>query len=71
MADEHPRRLTGRHPHGYGLDVQEDDVRRWAKDHGHKLVAILPDEGVSGSNGLDTREALPEAGFAVHLGNGV
>ena len=53
---------------GYGLDVQEDDVRRWAKDNGHKIVALLADEGVSGSNGLDTREALPEALMALNAG---
>ena len=46
---------------GYGLDVQEADVRAYAKAHGHKIVVILREEGVSGSNGLGTREALPEA----------
>ena len=53
---------------GYGLDVQEADVRAWAKVNGHKLVAVLADEGVSGSNGLDTREALPEALMALYAG---
>ena len=53
---------------GYGLDVQEADVRAWAKVNGHKLVAVLADEGVSGSNGLDTREALPEALIALNAG---
>jgi hypothetical protein len=27
----------------------------------HQLVAVLRDEGVGGSNGIETREALPEA----------
>ena len=53
---------------GYGLDVQEADVRRWAKDNGHKIIAVLSDEGVSGSNGLDTREALPDALAALKVG---
>ena len=46
---------------GYGLDVQEADVRAYAKANGHKIVALFREEGISGSNGLSTREALPEA----------
>jgi len=46
---------------GLGLDVQEAACRAWAKDAGHKIAAVLRDEGVPGSNGLDTREALPQA----------
>src|ERR1039458_6071839 len=53
---------------GYGLDVQEADVRQWAKANGHRIVALVADEGVSGSNGLDTREALPEALIALNAG---
>jgi DNA invertase Pin-like site-specific DNA recombinase len=53
---------------GYGLDVQAADVKQWAKDHGHKIVDVLTDDGVSGSNGLDTREALPEALLALGAG---
>jgi DNA invertase Pin-like site-specific DNA recombinase len=53
---------------GYGLDVQEDDAKAYAKANGHKIVAMLSDEGVSGSNGLDTRDALPEALIALGAG---
>jgi len=53
---------------GYGLDVQEADVRAYAKANGHKIVALLRDEGISGSNGIDTREALPDALTALRDG---
>jgi DNA invertase Pin-like site-specific DNA recombinase len=46
---------------GLGLDVQRDKIRAWAKDNGHKIVAWYTDEGVSGSNGVDTRVALGPA----------
>src|SRR4051795_4488237 len=46
---------------GLGLDVQHRAVERWAKTRMHTLVDILRDEGVSGSNGLDTREGLADA----------
>jgi DNA invertase Pin-like site-specific DNA recombinase len=55
---------------GYGLDVQRTDVAAYAKAHGHKVTAIYLDEGVSGSNGLDGREALPEALLALKAGQG-
>jgi hypothetical protein len=32
-----------------------------ARTHGHALVALTRDEGISGSNGLDTRVGLGEA----------
>ena len=51
--------------HGFGLQVQEDAIRAWTKAQGFKLISIHSDEGVSGSNGLDTRVALPEAIAAV------
>lgn len=46
---------------GLGLDVQEQAIRRWARANGHRVVGWLRDEGVSGSNGLENRAALPEA----------
>lgn len=46
---------------GLGLDVQEAAVRRWADDHGHQVVAMCRDEGVSGTNGVDARVGLPDA----------
>jgi DNA invertase Pin-like site-specific DNA recombinase len=47
--------------HGLGLQVQEKAIRAWAKAEGHKIVAWYSDEGISGSNGLDTRPGLAEA----------
>lgn len=35
--------------------------RAWAKEHGHAIVAVLADEGISGANGLASRTGLPEA----------
>jgi DNA invertase Pin-like site-specific DNA recombinase len=46
---------------GLGLEVQEQAIRAWAKAHGHKVVCWTRDEGVSGSNGLDTRVGLGDA----------
>jgi Resolvase, N terminal domain len=46
---------------GLGLDVQEQAIRVWAKDHGHRIVAWYRDEGQSGSNGLDRPLGLGDA----------
>jgi DNA invertase Pin-like site-specific DNA recombinase len=46
---------------GFGLQVQEKAIRAYCKAQGMTLVAILSDEGISGSNGLDTRQGLAEA----------
>lgn len=46
---------------GLGLEVQEQAITAWAEDHGHDLVGILRDEGISGSNGIDTRIGLADA----------
>src|SRR5207244_624236 len=46
---------------GLGLDVQRQAVRAWAEELGHRVVRWCVGEGVSGSNGLDTRDALPNA----------
>src|SRR6516164_5988833 len=43
---------------GLGLEVQEQAIRAWALGCGDRVVLWARDEGVSGSNGLDTREAL-------------
>jgi len=47
--------------HGNGLDDQRARIRAWAKANGHKIVQWRVDDGVSGSNGLNTREDLPLA----------
>lgn len=50
---------------GLGLEVQEQAIRKWAKKEGHRLVSVMRDEGISGSNGIDTRIALHEALEAI------
>lgn len=59
--------------HGAGLDVQRDAIRTWARARGHQVVVWAVDEGLSGSNGLDTRDGLIDALGAVreHLAGGV
>jgi DNA invertase Pin-like site-specific DNA recombinase len=54
--------------HGLGLDVQRQAIRAWARQHGHKIASWHSDEGISGSNGLDTRDALPDAVAEVRDG---
>ena len=54
---------------GLGLDVQAEACERWARQHRHRLVATFRDEGVSGSNGLDTRTGLAEALRALRDGD--
>lgn len=44
---------------GLGLDIQRRAIRAWCKAGGHRLVTIHEDAGVSGSNGVDSREGLP------------
>lgn len=46
---------------GFGLDVQRKAVRDYCKAQGLALVAMHADEGISGSNGLDTRQGLATA----------
>lgn len=53
---------------GLGLEVQEQAIRTWAKKQGHRISAWCSDEGVSGSNGLESRQALPDALDALRFG---
>jgi DNA invertase Pin-like site-specific DNA recombinase len=46
---------------GYGLDVQEKAIRKWAKDNGHRIVLWARDEGVSGTKEAADRPALADA----------
>lgn len=46
---------------GLGLDIQRTAIKTWAKVEGHRIIAWCADEGVSGSNGLDSREGLADA----------
>lgn len=54
--------------HGLGLDVQRQAIKAWARKNGHTIASWHSDEGVSGSNGLDTRNALPDALRAIREG---
>lgn len=46
---------------GLGLEVQEQAIRAWAREHRHRVVLWARDEGVSGSNGFDSRTGLADA----------
>src|SRR5207244_13557650 len=56
---------------GFGLEVQREQIRRWAKSAGHRVVAWYEDAGVSGSNGVETRVALADALAALDGADGV
>jgi DNA invertase Pin-like site-specific DNA recombinase len=43
---------------GLGVEIQEEAIRAWAKLARHRLVDVVRDEGVSGGNGLESREGL-------------
>lgn len=46
---------------GNGLDIQEKSIRRWARNNGHRIVAVLADEGVSGAKPAQDRPNLAAA----------
>jgi DNA invertase Pin-like site-specific DNA recombinase len=48
---------------GRGLAIQEQAIRRWAKEQGHRLVGVHRDEGVSGL--AEERSGLTEALVAI------
>lgn len=48
---------------GYGLDVQREAIRAWARTSGHRLVEVFTEEGVSGK--LEDRPALGKALRAI------
>lgn len=54
---------------GYGLDAQAKALKDYAKAQGLKVVAVLRDEGQSGSNGLDDRKGLAEALARIEAGD--
>lgn len=56
------------HEQGHGPEVQREALRKWAKTHGHRLIAFAEDLGVSGSNGLDARDGLLEALTMIRRG---
>jgi DNA invertase Pin-like site-specific DNA recombinase len=53
---------------GYGLEIQERAIREWARANHHRKVTFFTDAGVSGSNGVENRKALPDA--LEHLASG-
>ncbi|MEQ8715981.1 MAG: recombinase family protein [Acidimicrobiales bacterium] len=63
----------GQVEHGYGLDIQRQAIETWANNEGHEIAVWAADEGVSGSNGFETREGLYGALQAVsdHAVDGV
>ena len=50
---------------GQGLAIQEKSIRRWVKEHRHRLIGIHRDEGISGSVKESEREGLTEALAAI------
>jgi DNA invertase Pin-like site-specific DNA recombinase len=51
---------TAEQVEGFGLAVQRKAIIDYCKTNGFRLVRTLSDEGVSGSNGLDTRQGLAD-----------
>jgi DNA invertase Pin-like site-specific DNA recombinase len=54
---------------GFGLDVQEAAIRAYCKAEELRLVAMVSDEGQSGSNGLDQRRGLAEGLARIERGD--
>jgi DNA invertase Pin-like site-specific DNA recombinase len=52
---------VGQAEDGLGLEVQEQSIRKWARANGHRVAAWTRDEGLSGSNGIDSRRGLHDA----------
>lgn len=52
---------TAEQVNGFGLDVQRKAITTYCREHGLRLTTTYADEGISGSNGLDTREGLAHA----------
>jgi DNA invertase Pin-like site-specific DNA recombinase len=59
---------TAEQVNGFGLELQERAIRDHCKTTGVRLLRIERDEGLSGSNGLDTREGLARALVALERG---
>lgn len=54
---------------GFGLDVQAQAIDAYCASAGLRLVGTYRDEGISGSNGLETRVGLGEALAALEAGD--
>jgi DNA invertase Pin-like site-specific DNA recombinase len=53
---------------GFSLGDQRARIKEYAKANGLRLIATLSDEGISGSNGLETRQGLAEAIAHIEAG---
>lgn len=53
---------------GYGLEVQERQIRNYARDHNLTLAELYIDAGESGSEGLDKRIGLAAALREIEAG---
>src|SRR5258707_15607097 len=59
---------TNKDDHEESVAEQLRKIRAWARRTGHEIVGVYADEGVSGSNGLETRDGLQEALGALRDG---
>jgi len=59
---------VGQADDGFGLEVQDQTIRAWAKTYKHRLSTIVADSGVSGVKELAERPALGEALEMVRSG---
>lgn len=46
---------------GFGLDVQDQQIRAWCERNGHRLVTVYRDEGISGTKDTADRPGLAKA----------
>ena len=49
---------TGQAADGYGLDVQAEHNRAWARSSGHKIAGQFSDDGISGAKGADVVDGI-------------
>lgn len=49
---------NGQAEHGFGMDVQLEQVTAWAERHGHEIVRVCRDEAVSGTADAVDRPGL-------------
>lgn len=54
---------VGQVTEGQGLDIQEQAIRAWSREHRHRLVGLFRDEGVSGA--VEDRQGLTEVLAAI------
>jgi len=55
------RTSTNGNGNGDSLDAQEDACRTWAAEHGHEIVGVFRDEGISGKLDAPERPGLADA----------